>query len=103
MKKETLLKTVRAMSGKQKLASVGLISLLTIGALGAMNEYSGNKKGVISSLAEKVGLSKEMPSTESLQPQTVTPQLSKEYIYAGSRQLAVEDYGIAPANPTPTP
>jgi hypothetical protein len=34
---------------------------------------------------------------------TPTLKLSKEYIYSGSRQLAVEDYGVAQPNPTPTP
>jgi type II secretory pathway pseudopilin PulG len=34
--------------------------------------------------------------------QTGSLQLSKEYIYAGSRMLAIEDYGIS-SSPTPTP
>lgn len=35
---------------------------------------------------------------------TPTLQLAKEYIYAGSRMLAIEDYGITPSpSPTPTP
>ncbi|HRH40128.1 MAG TPA: hypothetical protein PKY82_00715 [Pyrinomonadaceae bacterium] len=105
MKEESKVKIWNKLSVKQKLFSVGLMSLLTIGALGAMNEYSGNKNGIFSSVAEKVGLkSKETTTTEAIQPvQTGTPQLSKEYVYAGSRMLATEDYGIAPANPTPTP
>lgn len=34
---------------------------------------------------------------------TPTLQLAKEYIYAGSRMLAIEDYGVTPPPPTPTP
>lgn len=106
MKKETFLDSVKAMSGKQKLMAFGVIALLAIGALGAMNEFSGNKQGgIISNIAETVGLKEKTKRNEtaSLNPPTGTPQLSKEYIYAGSRMLATEDYGIAPANPTPTP
>ncbi len=110
MKKKRLNKKVEAMETsnqptkkRTRLLAVGMIALLTIGALGAMGEFSSKKNGIISNLAETVGLKKkEVPSTENLPPQT-TPQLSKEYVYAGSRMLATEDYGIAQPNPTPTP
>lgn len=35
--------------------------------------------------------------------QTATLKLAKEYIYAGSRMLAIEDYGLSNSTPTPTP
>lgn len=105
MKKETFLDSVKAMSGKQKLFAIGIVALLTIGAFGAMGEFSSEKKnGILSGIAETVGLKKkEATSTEGISPQTGTPQLSKEYVYAGSRMLATEDYGISVPNPTPTP
>lgn len=104
MKKETNLDSTKTMSGRQKFLVVGIIALLAIGALGAMGEFSGKKNGIISHLAETVGLKqKEVNSSETYQPQTGTPQLSKEYVYAGSRMLATEDYGIVAPNPTPTP
>lgn len=95
MNKETFWNLVKRMSGKQKLFAFGLSSLLAIGALGAMSEFSGNKNGIISNLAETVGLKKK---DAGLPPQTGTPQLSKEFVYAGSRMLSVEDNGIAPMN-----
>lgn len=102
MNKESIWNLVKGMSGRQRLLDLGIVALLTIGALGAVGEFSGEKKGIISSLAETVGLKKKAGSAETNQPQS-TPQLSKEYVYAGSRILATEDYGIAPPNPTPTP
>lgn len=49
------------------------------------------------------GLIGSMPVAPKAEAQAPTPQIAKEYIHAGSRTLAVEDYGITPANPTPTP
>lgn len=42
----------------------------------------------------------EKSETAALNP---TMQLAKEYIYAGSRMLAIEDYGVSGSNPNPTP
>lgn len=107
MNKETFSDLAKAMSGKQKLVAFGIIVLLSLGAFGAMS--SRNKNGILSNLAESVGLKEK--KSESQNGTTLTNlntpngpmQLSKEYVYAGSRMLSVEDYGIAPANPSPTP
>jgi hypothetical protein len=91
---------------KQKLIAFGIIALLSIGALGAMGTFSDNKQSgeIISSLAEKVGLKeKTVENTVDPNAQTATPKLSKEYIYAGSRTLATEDYFTATPTPTPPP
>jgi hypothetical protein len=88
-------------SKRTRLLIVGVVMLISLGILGAVSERNNHR--FVSSLAEQVGLKqKTILPTETNQPQT-NPQLSKEYIYAGSRQLAVEDYGIAQPNPTPTP
>lgn len=91
---------------RQKLFTIGLITLLTIGALGAGTNLLDTKDGSwLSTIAEKVGIKEKSVNVASRQLvlPTGTLQLSKEYIYAGSRMLATEDYGIATANPTPTP
>lgn len=49
------------------------------------------------------GLVSLMPVAPKAEAQGGTLKLSKEYIRAGSRTLAVEDQGIAAATPTPTP
>jgi hypothetical protein len=101
MSKETIWNFVKGMSGSRRLLGFGIIVLVSLGVLGAVSERNNHR--FVSNIAEKVGLKqKTVQPTEINQPQT-NPQLSKEYIYAGSRQLAVEDYGIAQPNPTPTP
>lgn len=77
---------------RQKLLITGMIALLAIGALGAIDELTGNKKsGIISSLAETIGLKKKEMINNSASGQAVTTQLSKEYVHAGGRTLTVED------------
>lgn len=105
MNNESIRILTKGLTGKKKLVVLGITILLSIGAFGAINEYSGNKQGgVLSGLAEKIGLKqKENINNRAIPIQTGTPQLSKEYVYAGSRMLATEDYGVAQPNPTPTP
>ena len=107
MKTGTILHLWKTSSIKQKLIALGILTLLSIGALGAIGEFSGGKKGgILSSLAETVGLKEKSNKgdslNESLNPPEGTLQLSKEYIYAGSRMLATEDYGVTNGTPTPT-
>ncbi|NJM52593.1 MAG: hypothetical protein HC846_03860 [Blastocatellia bacterium] len=108
MNKETISQLWRTSSIKQKFLAIGILALLSIGVLGAMGEFSSEKKGgILSGLAETVGLKEKSSQTgdsvnESLTPPNGTLQLSKEYVYAGSRMLATEDYGIS-GTPTPTP
>lgn len=89
------------LSNRQKLVAVGLTLLLSLGALGAVNRISGD--ALFARLAETVGIKKNSAELISANPQTATPQLSKEYIYAGSRMLAIEDYQSSGSTPTPTP
>ena len=85
--------------------TVGLIALLSLGTLGAGMKYleesakrekaaNGNRP---TATQNQSLLSKINPFVEPRLP-TVTPQLSKEYVYAGSRLLSVVD-----ANASETP
>lgn len=82
----------------ERIAAIGVCFLLVVGALGA---GLGEKIASVFTtriLNQKTSQSQSaqnalMPT--SLNPATTT-QLSKEYIYAGSRMLAIEDAGSAP-------
>mgnify|MGYP003392389895 CR=1 FL=1 len=80
-------------------ASVG-IGVLSLGVLGAGLKYLEEDAKRVSSLTVREGslLNSINPFLSSPSP-TPTPQLSKEYIYAGSRLLAVEDGGASAAPP----
>jgi hypothetical protein len=93
---------------KNHLWVVGVIAFLTLGTLGAGLKYlddnaqleiasRASSKGNLNDKREQSFLNKVNPFLPTPTP-TPTPQLSKEYIYAGSRLLAVED-----ANATATP
>lgn len=81
---------------KVKKASTGTVALLLLlttifgsTAIGFPGEKSD--KGFFSRLAEMVGINSDLTEAAVPDPQTSTPQLSKEYIYAGSRMLAIEE------------
>lgn len=80
---------------------VGLIALFALGALGAGLKYldESAKQEKASGSQNQSFLSKINPFAANplLSP---TPQLSKEYIYAGSRVIAVED--VNASAPTPS-
>lgn len=100
-KKSVAIKSVNMPNKKRFwLIAIGISLLL---AIGAMSEQS--KNNFLSTVAEKVGLkeSKSATTSQPTNPLTGPLQLSKEYVYAGSRTLSVEDYGVVPANPSPTP
>lgn len=87
---------------------VGLIALLSMGVLGAGLKYleEDANREIALRVANKGRLNKEDQSFISkINPflpapsPTPTPQLSKEYIYAGSRLLAVEDANANAAPP----
>lgn len=102
MNRENVSNKVRGLFKKEKLLVIGLIALLSLGALGAMASITDkNGENLFSKLAVTVGL--KTNSATPLVPPTGTLQISKEYIYAGGRMLATEDYGVAQVNPTPTP
>ena len=94
---------------KSNLWLVGLICFLALGTLGAGLKYldesaqqeitrRANSKGNLSDNSEQSFLNKVNPFLSPPDP-TPTPQLSKEYIYAGSRLLAVEDANANAAPP----
>lgn len=89
---------------------VGIICFLALGVLGAgllyLDEDSqreiarrANNKGNLNNQKEQSFLNKVNPFLSPPDP-TPTPQLSKEYIYAGSRLLAVEDKNANAAPPS---
>ena len=87
--------------------AVGIIALLSLGVLGsglkylddsAKQEKAASAGKLASDVKNQSLLSKVNPFTEAVPP-SATPQLSKEYIYAGSRMLAVEDANANAAPP----
>jgi hypothetical protein len=93
---------------KSNLWMVGIICFLALGVLGAGLKYldddarreitrRANNKGKLNN-QEQSFLNKINPFLSPPDP-TPTPQLSKEYIYAGSRLLAVEDANASAAPP----
>lgn len=102
----------RRATRKQSLAIICLTAFLTLGAWGAVFAASIEPApdtgwGIFSSIAELFGLAESKEETAPAESATApngSMQLSKEYIYAGSRMLAIEDYGLGTnATPTPTP
>ena len=88
---------------QNKFLAFGLIAFLTVGAFGAALKYledSAKRDAAIrnSSNNEPNLLSQLNPFTANPSP-TPSPQLAKEYIYAGSRLLAVEDANANAAPP----
>jgi hypothetical protein len=88
------------------IAVIGLILLVSIGALAQLgllphkDKQSGQKYGWFGQELAINATSLWNPFASS--PQTGTPQLSKEYVYAGDRLLAIEETGSG-ASSTPTP
>jgi hypothetical protein len=87
----------------ERIAVIGLSLLLVAGVLGA----SGLGKKFVSTLTASstaanpiAGNNSQFSTLNAVSPTTTgTPQLSKEYIYAGSRMLAIEDVGATAAPP----
>jgi hypothetical protein len=88
---------------------VGVICFVSLGVLGAGLKYldedakreivkRGSNKGNISDRKDESFLNKINPFLPAALP-SPTPQLSKEYIYAGQRLLAVEDTNATAAPP----
>ncbi len=88
---------------------IAVIAFLALGALGAGLKYldedatreiagRANNKRSSNNQGEQSFLNKVNPFLSPPDP-TPTPQLSKEYIYAGSRLLAVEDKNATSAPP----
>ena len=95
------------LSGQGKLLTVLIIGLLSLGTFGAGLKYLDEQakdtiaqRAVATPLnpAQEGLLAKINPFVPAALP-SPTPQLSKEYIYAGSRLLAVEDANATAAPP----
>ncbi|HEV7646098.1 MAG TPA: VCBS repeat-containing protein [Pyrinomonadaceae bacterium] len=84
---------------------IGLIAFLSLGVLGAGLKYLEEAAREERAKQEQNPLAKNESLLASINPfmpvptPTPTPQLSKEYIYAGSRMLAVEDAGASAIPP----
>ena len=83
----------------QMIVAAGLLILLVLGAFGQMgwfpntNVETGKRTGWFGTEVAKTSESSNWnPFAETKSPQAA-PQLSKEYIYAGSRLLAIEEAG----------
>ena len=102
----------KGLGGIEKLGVFGLCLLLAVGVLGSglgdsiINAFAGDdstskasaNNRSSSNKSETSLLSKLNPFAAEPMPSN-TPQLSKEYIYAGSRLLAVEDANATAAPP----
>jgi hypothetical protein len=86
---------------KRHLLMFGLLALLSLAAFGAGIRYLGNDTGVSSPHVSKGNGQSLLASLNPFAAPVpfTTPQLSKEYIYAGSRLLAVEDANANAAPP----
>ena len=99
-------KATRLPSLKQHWWAIGIIALLSLGAFGAglkyLDESAKREKAANAGQSDFQKsaplLSKVNPFVEAPLP-TSTPQLSKEYLYAGSKLLAVEDANASAAPP----
>jgi hypothetical protein len=93
-------------AGTRSWLIVGVIALITLGTLGAGLKYleeDANRQtanGQLTDGSQKTSLLNTINPFISNPTPTPTPQLSKEYIYAGGKMLAVEDANANAAPPT---
>jgi hypothetical protein len=94
----------------ERIFTIGTALLLTVGIFGAvssnLNLFGGSLKSQVQSpMSENPNsttqnaASSQPISTTNPPPTSAAPQLSKEYVYAGSRMLAVEDANANAAPP----
>lgn len=85
---------------KTHLWITAIILLIAVGTLGAGLKYlQEDAKRELAKNTENRSLLSSVNPFVPPSPPTPTPQLSKEYIYAGSRLLAVEDAGASAVPP----
>jgi len=91
----------------KRIAAMTICVFLVAGAFGAGMKYLEDSarqqqaNGRNSAGGQSAGLLSQMNPFAPLPTPTPTPQLSKEYIYAGSRMLATEDDGAANSQAQP--
>ena len=90
---------IRSPTSAAHLAATLIVAFLSIGALGAVLKYLDEdaQKQKLLAARDRSALSRINPFFDPTP--TPTPQLSKEYLYAGSRLLAVEDANANAAPP----
>jgi hypothetical protein len=95
----------RNLNVTQRWLVIGLIAFLSLGVMGAGLKYLEESARQEKARQQQNPLAKNESFLASVNPfmpaptPTPTPQLSKEYIYAGSRMLAVEDAGASAIPP----
>jgi FG-GAP-like repeat len=103
------LEVVESKSKFGRMFPIGIVALLAIGVFGAISStFTSPKSNVQSPTSETQSSATQNSATQNSEPispttatvTSATPQLSKEYIYAGgSRMLAVEDANANAAPP----
>jgi FG-GAP-like repeat len=101
----------RSLGNIERYFAVGIVALLAIGVFGAVssnfNLFGGTSTAISTapnsatqnSAIQNPTSSQTISSINAPPPTSATPQLSKEYVYAGSRMLAVEDANANAAPP----
>jgi len=93
----------------ERIAAIGVCLLLVVGALGAglsakiasvFSSRNSSQNQKTNQSAQNASLPASLNPFAAAVVITPTPQLSKEYIYAGSRMLAVEDAAASALPPT---
>jgi spore coat protein A, manganese oxidase len=105
-----VIKTKRFSFLKARALMIAIIGFLTLGTLGAGLKYleedagrelarRANKKGNLNNEAEQFSVLNKLNPFLPAPPPPPTPQLSREYLFAGSRLLSVEDANANAAPP----
>jgi hypothetical protein len=108
---QTKMKTFwKSLSQGHRYLFIGILAFATLGVFGSGMKYLEERAKAEAEVAKEKGYLNQLPENQPslasrLNPFTTTttpsptPQLSKEYIYAGSRMLAVEDANANAAPP----
>jgi hypothetical protein len=80
-------------------ASVAVVVLVVVASAGGLKYLEEDAQRELAKNSTERSLLSTLNPFMSAPPPTSTPQLSKEYIYAGSRLLAVEDAGASAVPP----
>jgi hypothetical protein len=93
----------------ERIFAVGIVALLAVGVFGAassnLNLFGGSSdanptaQNYANPNSATQNAAQNASTSSAVLPVSATPQLSKEYIYAGSRMLAVEDTNAVAAPP----
>jgi hypothetical protein len=96
----------KPLSGTRNWLAIGMLTFLSLGVMGTGLKYLEDSVRAEKARRDQNPLAKSDPLLASVNPflprptPSPTPQLSKEYVYAGSRMLAVEDAAASAIPPT---